>query len=243
MKFPALIVKPALKTPVKELAFSALSNICLLQQYCNSAQSSGLLFSRICQETLIKLSHLAENINNSLPLNKMGKIGKPALAGALMLGAAVTGEPALAQAAEKQEAAKNAEFQVAFLAAKAKTRTELERCMDRRKAGEFGKGKEARKGYRACVRAANKKIISAQELKIADQQKELAKKKALLARLDAYIRDLGLRVNKDGFVINRQNMVIAEIEVFNGHMRIIREMNVKLSEIKKERARLRADTA
>jgi hypothetical protein len=222
--------KPARKTLVKKRGFlaylSRFQGTVLLQHTCKNAQSSELSFSIFCQINLTKLRHWVENIDNSSPLQKMGKLDKSALAGALMLGAAVTGEPALA------EDKSNPDLHLASA-----TVSEQVNCVafvkeQRDLAKETGISMSRRDQKKLLHQCNNGQL----EVRIAEQEKIIAALRKRLAELDIIL-------DEQARILDVQGRELARIVAINGQLIIQRkQLDNQIAEIQHDRAKIQANT-
>ena len=211
-QFPSIITKPTPEIVVKTSAFpaylSAFPIISFLQCYCKNTRLPELLFPKKCQENLTKFPHWVENIDNSSPLKKMGKIGKLgrglALAGALT---AASEAPALAQDKPNPD----------LHLASATTSEQVTNCVafvkeQRNLAKETGISMSRRDQKKLLLQCENGKL----DERIAEQEKILAALRKRLAELDIIL-------DEQNQILDEQGQALLKIVYFNNQWIIQRK--------------------
>ncbi len=210
------------KFPVKVFGFfasrSGFQTFPKLQQPCKNSQSPELSFPKKCQESLTKMHHWVQNIDNTSPPLKMEK-GKGAALGALMLGA-LSVDPALA------EDRKGADVHLAA----ATTTEQVTDCVAFVK-GQRDLAKEndipmSRKDQKTLLHQCNNGQL---EVRIAEQNR-------IIVALDEEIRKLNLRIDKNAQILDEHNRAIAQIISINGQWVIQRKLETEIASSETETA-------
>lgn len=153
----------------------------------------------ICQESLTKSKTWVENTNNILSFLKMAKLDKSALAGALMLGGAMAGEPALADDQRPSMQLANSTIAQVDCVAFAREQRDLAR--------ENGVEMSRRDQKLLLLDCRNGNIHA----RIAEQQR-------IIAELDASIAHLNLRIDEQARILDANGQAIAQIVAINNEL-------------------------
>lgn len=158
-------------------------------------KSLPVLSTKKFRKSLTDFRNSIENRDTYLIFPNMGKLEKSAVAGALMLGGAMVGEPALAE--EKSG-------QVHLAAATTETTTDVRDCMELRK--ELG---WSRKEYRTCKRE--------------QRQARIAEQERIIAALEKILAEQDMRIDELGHIRDANGRELARIQSINGKLLLRRQ--------------------
>jgi hypothetical protein len=167
-----------------------------------------LLSNFFCQESLTKSDTWVENNDNYLSLLKMGKLDKSALAGALMLGGAMVGEPALA------------EDQRPSVQLASSTISQVENC------GVFVREQRELAAQNGTPMSRADTVSLLADCRGGKLEARIAEQQRIIAALRSEIAAINLEVNENGQIIDANGQAIAQIVSINNQL-ILRRQNAE----------------